>query len=250
MSLPACLPVGFQSSAVRQEWLPPKAPACPVPLPVDPVDWRHGVLTIVLLTINCPGYRRDFSALALLSCGGAPLNRATIERALRIFDCEYFLSYGMTECCGKISMSLLTEAVRRLPQKRQLDYVVSSGRPFLLPVRGKYFDFEVRVVKQQTQGDGGGGGAAAFVDVDKTGSDVGEVWIRGDTVFSEYWGNPEATEKSFGELDGCGRRQRTYSFPACLPFRDVLPFLDVSLCLSLPFHSMPCSPMMSLVAAS
>ena len=49
----------------------------------------------------------DLSSLELLSCGGAPLNRATTEKALAVFGCEFFLSYGMTESCGKISMSLL-----------------------------------------------------------------------------------------------------------------------------------------------
>lgn len=33
---------------------------------------------------------------------------------LQVFGCEFFLSYGMTECCGKISMSLLPEDVSGL----------------------------------------------------------------------------------------------------------------------------------------
>lgn len=30
-----------------------------------------------------------------------------VVRAIALFGCEFFLSYGMTECCGKISISIL-----------------------------------------------------------------------------------------------------------------------------------------------
>lgn len=33
---------------------------------------------------------------------------------MQVFGCEFFLSYGMTECCGKISMSILPEDVSHL----------------------------------------------------------------------------------------------------------------------------------------
>ena len=149
---------------------------------------------ITLITLDPDVETRDFTSLALLSCGGAPLNRTNMERALRIFECEYFLSYGMTECCGKISMSLLTDAVRELGQATMMDFVASSGRPFMLPNEADpFFSFSVRVIKEQ---------AGQFIDVDKTGADVGEVFIRGDTVFDMYWQNQEATDKSFQELDG------------------------------------------------
>lgn len=42
-----------------------------------------------------------------------------VVRAIALFGCEFFLSYGMTECCGKISMSILPAgAPQRMPGGR------------------------------------------------------------------------------------------------------------------------------------
>lgn len=70
----------------------------------------------------------------------------------------------MTECCGKISMSLLTDEVRNLSVQDQIDYVCTSGRPFGL--------IDVQIMNE----DGN--------QLSANGRDVGEVWIRGPTVFS------------------------------------------------------------------
>ena len=39
---------------------------------------------------------------------------AVVVRAIALLGCEFFLSYGMTECCGKISMSILPEQLEGL----------------------------------------------------------------------------------------------------------------------------------------
>lgn len=87
--------------------------------------------------------------------------------------CEVFASYGMSECCGKISMSLIdTETVA---EDQALNYVTSSGRGFCM--------VDLRLV-------------------DSSGSDVtdgvGEVWCRGETLFRDgYCGNAESTDEKF-----------------------------------------------------
>eukprot|EP00976_Prorocentrum_cordatum_P116617 1196187-Prorocentrum_minimum.AAC.9 len=134
--------------------------------------------TMATLLLSDPSAeQRDFSSLSMLSCGGAPLNARTVERAMRLFDCEFFCSYGMTECCGKISMSLLGEAERALPQAEQLALVCTSGKPFVFT--------EVRVVRED------------FTDVRLDGEEVGECVIRGDTVFTGYWESAAATAEAF-----------------------------------------------------
>ncbi|EGB12395.1 hypothetical protein AURANDRAFT_20265, partial [Aureococcus anophagefferens] len=116
---------------------------------------------VTLLLADATVKAADWSSLELLSCGGAPLSRATVLDALNTFRCEFFLSYGMTECCGKISTSLVDGPTRdRVGPAATLDLVCSSGRPFSL------VDVEL---------------------VDEKGG-VGEVAIKGPTVFAGYEG--------------------------------------------------------------
>eukprot|EP00659_Diplonema_papillatum_P020542 gene20542-31636_t len=139
--------------------------------------------TMATLLLAHPGVeKRDFSSLQMLSCGGAPLNRETTLRAIAVFGCEVFQSYGMTESCGKIAMSLLNSAaVRSLPPSEQIDLVCTSGKRFGLP------GFEMRVVKD----DG-------TLATPLTG-EVGEVQIKGPTLFVEYHNRPEDTAEAFAE---------------------------------------------------
>eukprot|EP01065_Artemidia_motanka_P042179 TRINITY_DN560_c0_g2_i1.p1 TRINITY_DN560_c0_g2~~TRINITY_DN560_c0_g2_i1.p1 ORF type:complete len:4401 (+),score=1555.85 TRINITY_DN560_c0_g2_i1:207-13409(+) len=137
------------------------------------------MINLILSHPGADGY--DLSSMQLVSCGGAPLGRDATLRAMKLFGCEFFQSYGMTECCGKISMSLLNgnDEVRELPAAEQIDLVCTSGRRFALP------SFEMRVVTD----DG--------AQVEPLSGAVGEVQIRGPTVFSGYYNNPDATASAF-----------------------------------------------------
>jgi acyl-CoA synthetase (AMP-forming)/AMP-acid ligase II len=67
---------------------------------------------MVTLMINSPLLPTlDLTSLRVLSCGGSPQSPAVVDAAVAAFGCEFFLSYGMTETCGKISMSLLPRPV-------------------------------------------------------------------------------------------------------------------------------------------
>lgn len=124
----------------------------------------------------------DFSSLRLLSCGGSPQSPAVIARAISVFGCEFFISYGMTECCGKISMSLLEqEDLYTKSNEELLELVCTSGRPFCL--------IDVRVVGDDD------------ADVSKDDCTSGEVWVRGPTVFRGYWNSLEANAEAF-TVDG------------------------------------------------
>jgi len=125
----------------------------------------------------------DLSSLRVVSCGGSPLPPTSVRRAIALFGCEFFISYGMTECCGKISMSVLSSAfLQSSTPREQLDAICTSGRPFAL--------MRVKVVDDAR--DGG-----ALVPCD--GRSVGDVYVKGLTVFAEYWRNPDATRRAFDQ---------------------------------------------------
>lgn len=108
--------------------------------------------TMVALLVNNPALAAvDLSSMRLLSCGGSPQSPAVVAAAIAAFGCEFFVSYGMTECCGKISMSLLppgaVEAAAAaaaggaggeqqeggvMDAAALLDLINTSGRPFEL----------------------------------------------------------------------------------------------------------------------
>ncbi|KAH8074177.1 ligase [Aureococcus anophagefferens] len=121
--------------------------------------------TMVTLLLADPAVgKADASSLEMLSCGGAPLSAATVLSALATFDCEFFLSYGMTECCGKISMSLV-----RVVGARDGSNVPTVEKPSR-PTRRR---------RRRAGLDG-----------------AGEVWIRGPTLFSGYNNNAKATAEA------------------------------------------------------
>ena len=94
-----------------------------------------------------------------------------MRAAVATFCCEFFLSYGMTECCGKIAMSLVDAAARaELGPAGTLDLVCSSGRPFFL--------LDVRVVAGSASAAPADEDDAA--DVARGAGAVGEVWIRAE----------------------------------------------------------------------
>lgn len=160
---------------------------------------REGVtvsnVASTMIAIACADpiiFRTDVSSLRAISCGGCPLAPVTARRALSVFGCEFFLSYGMTECCGKISMSILLPPLRAsLDLETQLELMFTSGRPFAL--------MEVKLVNPETRDQT----QKNFNDMkfSKTSLEVGEVCVRGPTVFSGYWQRPDVDVETF-DKDG------------------------------------------------
>ena len=134
--------------------------------------------TMITMLVNNPLVEQlDLSALRVLSCGGSPQSPAVVARALAVFGCEFFLSYGMTETCGKICMSILPPEAAGLSVEEQLALVCSSGRPFAL--------VDVKLVDE----------AGELIP---PGSErAGEVLVRGPTVFDGYFKRPETRAEAF-----------------------------------------------------
>ena len=146
------------------------------------------------------------------------------------------ISHGMTECCGKITMSLLESAQRMSGTgdsdfSEQLETVCTSGRPFRLQsvrVVGTKQNVFASLPRHATCWNLIFGSKphhmtwrATFArpcpevtdegDVVVPGSGVvGEVQCRGPTVFEGYWKNPEASTNNFtAEVENEDRWFRT-----------------------------------------
>lgn len=151
----------------------------------------------------------DLSCLRVVSCGGSPQPDSVVHRCIAAFGCEFFVSYGMTECCGKISMSILPEEWRRQridqlkgqpevdpgsslpPPKDLLGKICSSGRPFAL--------IKVRVALGLEECQGSSQDPTELMDAVPGSDQAGEVLISGQTCFEGYWRKDQATNERIGQ---------------------------------------------------
>lgn len=134
--------------------------------------------TMLNLMVKHPKARDyDYSSLRVILSGGAPIATEVVRAIIGTFGCDYVQTYGMTETSPYLTLSILKEHLKRLPQEEQLRFKARTGRPFVA--------VELRVVNDE--------GEEVPWD-DKT---VGEIWVRGDTVTPGYWNLPEETKKAF-----------------------------------------------------
>ncbi|MFK7738762.1 MAG: long-chain-fatty-acid--CoA ligase [Planctomycetota bacterium] len=121
---------------------------------------------------------RDYALRVMLS-GGAPIAPDVVRRIIATFACEYVQTYGMTETSPYLTMSLLSDKLRQLPEPEQLRLRCKTGRAFQ--------GVELRVVGSDGR------------DVPADGQTVGEIRVRGATVTPGYWHNAAATREAFDE---------------------------------------------------
>ena len=122
----------------------------------------------------------DLSSLRMIMSGGAPIAKAVVRKVIELFGCDYIQTYGLTETSPFLTMSILTEDLRRLPFEERLKCMVTTGRPFS--------DVRIKVVKE----DG--------TEVLPNDREVGEIIAKGETITPGYWNLPEETARRF--VDG------------------------------------------------
>ncbi|CAL6313896.1 unnamed protein product [Bathycoccus prasinos] len=117
----------------------------------------------------------DLSSIRIISCGGSSFPSSVARHILARLGCEFFISYGMTECCGKVSMSILDIKFRiSMPLSEQMRALLSSGRPFALQ--------NIRIVSNYSEES-----AQEVKCVIPGSSEVGEVQCKGPTAIKNYW---------------------------------------------------------------
>ena len=85
----------------------------------------------------------------------------------------------MTETSPYLTLSILKKHLQDLPPDEQLKYKSRTGRPFMA--------VDLKVVDET--------GAPVKADDQQ----VGEIWVRGDTVTPGYWNLPQETEQAFAD---------------------------------------------------
>ena len=121
----------------------------------------------------------DFSSLRVILSGGAPIAPELVKNIMAAFGCDYIQTYGMTETSPYLTFSILKDHLRKLAPDAQLKYKSKTGRPFI--------GVDLKVVDD----------LGALIAADE--QQVGEIWVRGDTVTPGYWHLPEETAKAFSE---------------------------------------------------
>jgi len=119
----------------------------------------------------------DLSSFRLVLSGGAAIAPALVRETMELFGCEYAQTYGMTETSPYLTISLLDEELRALPEAERFRWICKTGRPFA--------GIELRVV-----GDDGR-------DVPADERTVGEIRVRGASVTPGYFEDEAATREAF-----------------------------------------------------
>lgn len=138
------------------------------------------VPTMLNLMVKQPGSKqRDWKALRAILSGGAPIAPDVVRAIVGTFGCDYVQTYGMTETSPFLTLSLLKEHLRTLPEEEQLAYKCKTGRAFAT--------IRLRVV------------GADGSDVEADERTVGEIRVRGATVTPGYWNKPRETAAAFDD---------------------------------------------------
>jgi|TARA_B100000315_G_scaffold259073_1_gene313490 acyl-CoA synthetase (AMP-forming)/AMP-acid ligase II len=115
---------------------------------------------------------RSYPHLRYLAYGASPIAQETLREAMRVFDCEFFQVFGMTETAAAATGLGGKEHHRAL-----------SGEPGLLLSAGRaILGTQIKIVDEDDN------------EVDR--GTIGEVCVKGPQLMMGYWNLPEETEKA------------------------------------------------------
>ncbi|MFP3928512.1 MAG: long-chain-fatty-acid--CoA ligase [Desulfobacteraceae bacterium] len=130
--------------------------------------------TMLNMLVHTPGVGdMDFSSLRVILSGGSPIAPEVVRRIMATFGCDYIQTYGMTETSPYLTVSILKEHLKKLPEEEQFNYKARTGRPFLGVL--------LKVIRE----DGS--------EVAQDDKEVGEIVVKGDIVTPGYWNRPDET---------------------------------------------------------
>jgi acyl-CoA synthetase (AMP-forming)/AMP-acid ligase II len=144
----------------------------------EKVTITNMVPTMYYRLLNYPNVTKyDYSSLRVLLSGGAPTSLDLVCKIIETFNCDFIQTYGMTETSPFLTMSILKNHLCSLPYDQQLIYKSTTGREFL--------GVNLKVVNDKDE------------EVNHNNKEVGEIIVKGDTIFKRYWNLPHETNKVF-----------------------------------------------------
>lgn len=143
----------------------------------EKVTLTNLIPTMLNLMVNYPDVGKyDYASLRVLLSGGAPIAPEVVRKIVETFKCDYIQTYGMTETSPYLTLSILKDHLKRLPDREQLRFKSKTGREFI--------GVELKVVNDRGE------------EIKKDEKEVGEIIVRGDIVTKGYWKLPQETAKS------------------------------------------------------
>jgi len=143
----------------------------------EKVTLTNLIPTMLNLMVNHPDVGKfDYSSLRVLLSGGAPIAPEVVRKIVDTFKCDYIQTYGMTETSPYLTLSILKEHLKKLPNEDQLRFKSKTGREFI--------GVGLKVVNDLGE------------EIKKDEKEVGEIIVKGDIVTKGYWKLPEETKKS------------------------------------------------------
>ncbi|MGD9158469.1 MAG: long-chain-fatty-acid--CoA ligase [Desulfobacteraceae bacterium] len=140
----------------------------------EKVTITNMIPTMLNMLVNTKGSENtDFSSLRVILSGGSSIAPDVVRSIMDVFGCDYIQTYGMTETCPYLTVSILKENLNDLPPEKQFFYKARTGRPFL------------GVLLKVVRDDG--------TEVEHNDKEVGEIIVKGDIVTAGYWNRPQET---------------------------------------------------------
>ncbi len=144
----------------------------------EKVTITNMVPTMYYRLVNYPEVtKHDYSSLRVLLSGGASISPDLVCKIIKIFNCDYIQTYGMTETSPFLTMSILKKHLCSLPYEQQLRYKSTTGKEFL--------GVKLKVVNNKGE------------EVKRDNKEAGEIIVKGETIFKGYWKLPNETKKVF-----------------------------------------------------
>lgn len=115
---------------------------------------------------------RNYDSVSAIAYGASPISEETLKQAMKVFGCDFFQAYGMTETTAVLTV--LPGDAHERAVNGEAHLLLSAGRP-MLGTQIKIVDDDDNEVPPNT---------------------IGEICGRGPQIMRGYWNLDEATEKA------------------------------------------------------